>query len=117
MNTGAGGAVAGALLAGVIAGCGGGSHAPTPGERLLIQQNKDYAKDYSRTTCRQYETTLTEGERTAAAAQALIRLRANDGLPAPSDAGVSKFEAGIDGACQAIPSQSLVHAVVFVYQH
>jgi hypothetical protein len=109
--------VVGLVLAGALTGCGGGSHAPTPGERLLIQQSKDYSKDYSHTTCRQFETTLTEGERTAAAAQALIRLRDDDGLPAPSDAEVSDFEAGIVGACQAIPSQSLVHAAVFVYQH
>lgn len=90
----------------LLAACSGASAPPAP-------QN---SPDFASATCADY-LGFTEQQQIDAARNALERLRADDNRPPPRDDDVASFAAGITGTCSATPTSTLVHAVVFTYQH
>jgi len=109
-----------AVLIGVIFGlasCGSGSDS---GSSYTLEETSKYtqtwATPYSETTCDDWNTQLTSGQRFAASADMLAsaRNKGGGGTGLPSDALINEFSGGITNVCVE-PTMALTDAAVGLY--
>lgn len=99
------------LLVLTLAACSSTSKTSGP-----AKYQQTWKTPYSSTTCADWRSKMTDGQRWAAAADMLAAARQKDGAKAlPPDAMVDSFAAGLTRVCEPIATLTLTDAGVGLY--
>lgn len=116
---GCGGIVVLAVLLGALSTIGSGSDdddAGSGGDDSTSKYTQTWSKQYSDTTCADWNNEMTAQQQFAAAADILTsaRNKIDDGTGLPSDALIREFEGGITNVCVE-PTMTLTDATYGLY--